>query len=394
MTKIKPAINQFNGGEISPELEGRFDWDKYSYSAKLCKNFIPLVEGSLKRRGGSHFVSKTPETPTFDVNFNFNFSDGYKGKEVRLRIGETEIITTENTYQMRVELGKVIEYNIFCNGYISVNGGFYVDGDTDINAELIAIEDAVTLTVVTDPEDAKCYLDGVETKSLTVSRGKVVYIKAEYRKKVISYSMVVNNDVTEEILIDYVAYESHSVEEEEIVFFNRGNYKVFAVGGGGGAGGGTDGSHHSYRGGSGGGGAGFYGNIILDGEYTVSTGRWGAGGAKASGEGSGNDGGNGTATIIRNVISVGGGTCGKGSNGESDGAGGKGGIVTIYDNEVVSGDWVNGNDASGYKGGDSPNISSPYASFTNGKGGDAVFENTGKAGRRGYLLIEYQGRVK
>lgn len=54
---IKPSLNQFNGGELSPQLEGRYDWDKYNYSAKLCKNFIPLIEGSLKRRGGSHFVA-------------------------------------------------------------------------------------------------------------------------------------------------------------------------------------------------------------------------------------------------------------------------------------------------------------------------------------------------
>lgn len=65
---IKPALTQFNGGEISPQLEGRLDWDKYNYSAKLCKNFIPLIEGSLRRRGGSHFVALRKQLGKINLN--------------------------------------------------------------------------------------------------------------------------------------------------------------------------------------------------------------------------------------------------------------------------------------------------------------------------------------
>ena len=65
---VKPALTQFNGGEISPQLEGRTDWDKYNYSAKLCKNFIPLVEGSLKRRGGTHFVALRKQLGQITLN--------------------------------------------------------------------------------------------------------------------------------------------------------------------------------------------------------------------------------------------------------------------------------------------------------------------------------------
>ena len=58
---IKPTRMQFNGGELSPWLQGRTDIAKYDKTAKLCRNFIPLVEGSLKRRGGTHFVAQTPQ---------------------------------------------------------------------------------------------------------------------------------------------------------------------------------------------------------------------------------------------------------------------------------------------------------------------------------------------
>ena len=56
---IKPEKVQFNGGELSPWLEGRTDIAKYDKTAKLCRNFIPLAEGCLRRRGGTRFVSFT-----------------------------------------------------------------------------------------------------------------------------------------------------------------------------------------------------------------------------------------------------------------------------------------------------------------------------------------------
>ena len=58
---VKPVLNQFNGGEISPWLEGRIDLPKYTYSAAKMLNFIPQVEGGVKRRGGSHFVAPVKE---------------------------------------------------------------------------------------------------------------------------------------------------------------------------------------------------------------------------------------------------------------------------------------------------------------------------------------------
>ena len=52
-------LNQFNGGEISPLLAGRFDLPKYRYSASVMQNCVALAEGALKKRGGTHFVSRT-----------------------------------------------------------------------------------------------------------------------------------------------------------------------------------------------------------------------------------------------------------------------------------------------------------------------------------------------
>ena len=63
----KPVRVQFNGGELSPWLYGRADIAKFDKTAKLCRNFIPMTEGCLKRRGALRFVAET--LPDVDVIF-------------------------------------------------------------------------------------------------------------------------------------------------------------------------------------------------------------------------------------------------------------------------------------------------------------------------------------
>lgn len=128
----KPALNQFNGGEISPQLEGRFDWDKYNYSAKLCKNFIPLVEGSLKRRGGSHFVY-SPETfktytLVFKITCDVTPTLTVDGKTVELTNNGNVWTSTQLIYPK----GQGANYNIEADGYLPIYDTYYVKNDTTI----------------------------------------------------------------------------------------------------------------------------------------------------------------------------------------------------------------------------------------------------------------------
>ena len=41
---IKPVQNQFNGGEISPLMDGRFDLPAYQYAAEALINNIPILD--------------------------------------------------------------------------------------------------------------------------------------------------------------------------------------------------------------------------------------------------------------------------------------------------------------------------------------------------------------
>jgi hypothetical protein len=50
--------NSFNAGEISPRLTGRTDIEKYGSGALLIQNLVVQVQGGLKHRSGTRFVSE------------------------------------------------------------------------------------------------------------------------------------------------------------------------------------------------------------------------------------------------------------------------------------------------------------------------------------------------
>jgi hypothetical protein len=79
MPKVSPIQNNFNGGELSPLLAGRVDFDQYRTSLKTCENFIPLVQGGLTRRPGTYFAAavKTSTLKTRLVPFEFSTTQAY-----------------------------------------------------------------------------------------------------------------------------------------------------------------------------------------------------------------------------------------------------------------------------------------------------------------------------
>lgn len=59
MTSSTIPITQFNSGELSPLMDGRFDVEAYRKGARSMMNFIPTVQGPAKRRGGTRFIGDT-----------------------------------------------------------------------------------------------------------------------------------------------------------------------------------------------------------------------------------------------------------------------------------------------------------------------------------------------
>lgn len=56
MPRQEVIKNNFNGGEISPNVLGRTDLAKYHNALESCINFIPRIQGGLYRRSGTRYI--------------------------------------------------------------------------------------------------------------------------------------------------------------------------------------------------------------------------------------------------------------------------------------------------------------------------------------------------
>lgn len=76
MPKASPAYTNFNGGEASPRLEGRTDIQKYNAMCHTLENFIPTVQGPVRRRPGTRFVKEVKNSAIRGWLSEFSFAVG------------------------------------------------------------------------------------------------------------------------------------------------------------------------------------------------------------------------------------------------------------------------------------------------------------------------------
>lgn len=87
MPKASPLISSFNAGEMSPQLKGRPDLEKYRNGCETLENFLPQIYGPARKRPGTRFVAevKTSAKKTRLIPFEYStiqayvleFGDGY-----------------------------------------------------------------------------------------------------------------------------------------------------------------------------------------------------------------------------------------------------------------------------------------------------------------------------
>lgn len=79
MVKLGHIINRFTMGEVSPLLAGRVDLAKYPASCKTMLNFIPLLQGPVRRRGGTRFIAQSGngDQPVALIDFAFSETTTY-----------------------------------------------------------------------------------------------------------------------------------------------------------------------------------------------------------------------------------------------------------------------------------------------------------------------------
>lgn len=74
MAKASPAQTSFAGGELSPLLEGRIDLAKYPIGCRKLRNFMPLIQGPARKRGGTRFIAEVKDSTAYTWLQSFVFS--------------------------------------------------------------------------------------------------------------------------------------------------------------------------------------------------------------------------------------------------------------------------------------------------------------------------------
>lgn len=79
MAKASPIQSAFNGGELSPLLDGRSDVDKYRVGCSVLENFIPTVQGPIVRRGGTRYIGEVKDSAdqTWFIPFQYSPTSSY-----------------------------------------------------------------------------------------------------------------------------------------------------------------------------------------------------------------------------------------------------------------------------------------------------------------------------
>jgi hypothetical protein len=191
MPRAKPILTSFNGGELSPLLDGRVDQDKYFTGCKTLTNFIPTVQGPARRRGGTRHVglAKFGAKRAWLADFVFSagqaylleFGDNYlrfwtnRGQllggdgvtpyEVATPYSEADLVTAEGTFALRTlqssdvmwivhSEGKYPPYRLSRRGAIDwtlapeeFTDGPFRDANTDSNLTMQASGVSGTVTV-------------------------------------------------------------------------------------------------------------------------------------------------------------------------------------------------------------------------------------------------------
>ena len=433
---LKPVQNQFNGGEISPYMDGRFDLPAYNYSAEILLNNIPISEGCYKRRGGSHFVASAKQVDAFlfeikpipedatviingieqkscycaygdDISYSV-LADNYYTKSGRIVVYETtsldialvsaitfynftinampegSTVVINNAERTSVKLGanSTIDWIVAKQGYITQRGTQVLTTDTTLDIVL-----KIRFEIKPYPENAIVTINGEVRNFIDVDFGEEVTWVVEYEGlETKTGSQIV--ETSTEILVNLSQYEQGQLLFERtdagstsFTISEKIDANVFVVAAGGGAAG------WGGRSVGGGSGSGFVGRIIIpSGTYTINVGG-GGGGVNIDSDGSTLTAGTGGNSSIGSLVTTYGGKGGRVGRDHFDG--GEGGALPVVNAQVVTTNLkIAGNNGSRISSSSAPGGNSVYGGY--GTGGSAV-SSSGKAGSSGYVKIVFVG---
>lgn len=111
MPKAVPILASFNGGELSPRLGGRVDFEKYASGCRTLENFILTTQGPARSRPGTRYVDDAIDTAnrswlarfefSYDQSFVLEFNDDtlafFTDRGRLLHLGSPYTVTTPYT---------------------------------------------------------------------------------------------------------------------------------------------------------------------------------------------------------------------------------------------------------------------------------------------------------
>jgi hypothetical protein len=106
MARGRMIITSFNGGELSPLMDGRVDQDKYFTGTREQSNFIPTVQGPSRRRGGTRYVGavKNSQHKTWLADFVFSNDQAYVlefgDQYVRFWVNRAQLLDGSSPYEI------------------------------------------------------------------------------------------------------------------------------------------------------------------------------------------------------------------------------------------------------------------------------------------------------
>lgn len=149
---LQQLIRSFAGGEITPEMYGRMDLDKFQTGAALLSNFIPLPYGAAHKRPGFAYVNQGGDTSKKIrvIPFSYNadqtmvleFGDQY----IRFHTAGGTLLETAKNITGITQPAGVVTSNAhgYSNGeWVYLSG---IGGMTELNGRFVVVSDAAANT--------------------------------------------------------------------------------------------------------------------------------------------------------------------------------------------------------------------------------------------------------
>lgn len=143
---IRTLMRSFAGGELSPELYGRIDLDKFQTGLATCRNFVTLPHGPVRRRQGFRYIAETKFSNKRSALIEFSYSTT---QTYALEFGDQYIRFHTNAGTL-LEANKTVTsisgatVNVTSHGYTAGKsvflGGRYYVVDTVVNANSFTVK--------------------------------------------------------------------------------------------------------------------------------------------------------------------------------------------------------------------------------------------------------------